>query len=231
MVNYLKILDLFYYIASQCNQRCFAFLDFLLKYNILRFCGRQYFRLLGFIFIMMEKFSKLIGLENLNLFIMTVVVIVNRLNIALPFFYGIILLMSLESQRRIIGNYYRSRPTIFLQHFPESKELNRRKMHKIAQAIIDTSQTPLVKASIVVFGGMITWKYLDIYQLGHEKDLQDSAHKHESAERELDRQNSNEQARLQRLHDAEQQQKNRESAERMHRETLATDTKKSDGTK
>jgi hypothetical protein len=140
--------------------------------------------------------------------------VASRLKFAGVFVTISLIICYLELQFQNMAKFYRKRPTLLTQHFPDGQD-PKRNMHRITQAVDDSLSNPTVVAVGAGVAGALGWKALDVW---------DTTKQERTAEK--DREAASLNAQKDRETDAIQQQKNRDDEYRRHRENLEAEDRR-----
>lgn len=162
--------------------------------------------------------------------------VASRLRFAGVFVTISLIFCYLELQFQNMAKFYRKRPTLLAQHFPEGQD-PKRNMHRITQAVVDSLSNPTVVAVGAGVAGALGWKALDVWDTTKQERMaekdRDAASINAQKDREaedhrFDRQMQIEANERQKDRDAEaiQRQKDRDDEYRRHRETLEAEDRR-----
>lgn len=142
--------------------------------------------------------------------------IASRLKFAGVFVTISLIICYLELQFQNMAKFYRKRPILLVQHFPDGQD-PKRNMHRITQAVVDSLSNPTVVAVGAGVAGALGWKALDVWDTTKQEHLA-----------EKDREAAAINAQKDREAEAIQQQKNREDEYRRHRENIEAEDRRFD---
>lgn len=153
----------------------------------------------------------------------------------------------LELQFQNMAKFYRKRPTLLTQHFPDGQD-PKRNMHRITQAVVDSLSNPTVVAVGAGVAGALGWKALDVWDttkqermaekdretasINAQKDREAEDHRFdrqmqiEVNERQKDRDNVSLNAQRDRDEEYRRHRENLDAEDRRHRENLEIENQK-----
>lgn len=151
-----------------------------------------------------ERYTQM-ELGIIGVFLATVA---SRLRFAGVFVTISLIFCYLELQFQNMARFYRKRPTLLAQHFPEGQD-PKRNMHRITQAVVDSLSNPTVVAVGAGVAGALGWKALDVWDTTKQERMAEKDREAASINAQKDREAEDHRHR-----------ENLEAEDRRHKETL-----------
>lgn len=125
-----------------------------------------------------------------------------------------------------MARFYRKRPTLLAQHFPEGQD-PKRNMHRIKQAVVETLTNPSLGVAVgsLVAGG-VGWKALDVWDTTKQEHIAEKDRENVSLNAQKDREAEDRRFDRQLEANALEARQNRDDAYRMHRENLEAEDRR-----
>jgi F-type H+-transporting ATPase subunit a len=223
------------YIALVSNKKQDLYeklIDILLEYSITRFLILNWFHCVIYFRVTSEWLhNEYLATRNNYLLGLVISGIASRLHIIPYIFIFIFFILRMEFSFQSVARYYKKRPGLLVQHFPN---IDKRYMWR--RAIEDAAKNPNVQTAATVAAGAVAWKALDVWNSHQEnkradKDREQDATQRqadrdaEAAQRQADRDAEAAQRQADRDAEATQRQADRDAEDKRHAATLASENK------
>ena len=245
--RYPRILNLLAMMSTIYQKFYDKTMEFLLTIPGIKVLVVYYFRLLMQFRLACMDLGKRYTLTEIGLINFAVTTVISRLSFGWVIIVLNCILCYLELQAASMARFYRKRPTMLAQHFPESQDPKRR-MHKI-KYVVDALSNPVVAASIASAGATaVGWRAIDAWDTAKQENIAEKNREAEDLRAEKNREAEN--LRAQKDREAEnlrfdrqmqledrrhrenleaeaiQRQKDRDDEYRMHRENLEAEDRR-----
>lgn len=147
-------------------------MEFLLSVPGIKVLIVYYFRFLMQFRLACMDIGERYTLTEIGFINFAVTTVISRLSFGWLIIVLNFILCYLELQASSMARFYRKRPTLLVQHFPDSQDPKRR-MHKIKQ-VVEALSNPVVAASIASAGATaVGWRAIDAWDTAKQENIAD----------------------------------------------------------